>query len=387
MDQPINTFQNPNLEQNQQAEQLNQPIMSQPQRKWPVWLTITIVAIVVVAVAGAGWWYWNKNYAIGPTPTPTAIPDETANWKTYTNTQYGFEFKYPNDWILKDGKELGISPMFNYIQITKNLDDNDYERIEFTSSQQDLQTGSNTAGPQIDLGGMKWSSGNFNNGVPGQNAPHDSLALFTKSGSTFYEITLYPNDTAIVSSDFSQILSTFKFIGETANWKTYTNTQYGFEVKYPNSYQLRTMPISGSDQWINTYFGWQAVSGETILVLVSMPDIYPGTDFDAGSFIVSVTNESQSHCGKLRQGDYGQAAGTVTVSGVVFSKTQVSGAGLGHQGFTNIYAGWHNNKCIIISTDLQTSGYGGSDAITSQINSTIIFSALDKILSTFKFTR
>jgi len=31
------------------------------------------------------------------TPTPTPTPkDETADWKTYTNAQYGFEFKYPS---------------------------------------------------------------------------------------------------------------------------------------------------------------------------------------------------------------------------------------------------------------------------------------------------
>jgi hypothetical protein len=32
---------------------------------------------------------------IAPTPTP----DPTANWKTYRNEKYGFEFRYPNDWL------------------------------------------------------------------------------------------------------------------------------------------------------------------------------------------------------------------------------------------------------------------------------------------------
>lgn len=32
-----------------------------------------------------------------PSPTPSPSPiDETASWKTYTNTKYGFSFKYPN---------------------------------------------------------------------------------------------------------------------------------------------------------------------------------------------------------------------------------------------------------------------------------------------------
>ncbi|MBM3282827.1 hypothetical protein FJY90_01110 [Candidatus Gottesmanbacteria bacterium] len=29
-------------------------------------------------------------------PETTPLPDETADWKTYTNIQYGFEFRYPN---------------------------------------------------------------------------------------------------------------------------------------------------------------------------------------------------------------------------------------------------------------------------------------------------
>lgn len=43
-----------------------------------------------------------------PTPTPTSIPtpDETANWKTYTNTKYGFSFKYPMNF---DSTCCGIS--------------------------------------------------------------------------------------------------------------------------------------------------------------------------------------------------------------------------------------------------------------------------------------
>lgn len=30
-----------------------------------------------------------------PTASPTQTPDPTADWKTYTNTKYGFSFKYP----------------------------------------------------------------------------------------------------------------------------------------------------------------------------------------------------------------------------------------------------------------------------------------------------
>lgn len=68
----------------------------------------TVVGLLILGgVASAGLWYWgdmNKG-AVAPTFTPRA--DETAGWKTYTNAEYGFEFKYPRDWRIVDGAGTG----------------------------------------------------------------------------------------------------------------------------------------------------------------------------------------------------------------------------------------------------------------------------------------
>lgn len=39
-----------------------------------------------------------------PSPIPTINISETSSWKTYTNEEYGFSFKYPNNWIVKAGE-------------------------------------------------------------------------------------------------------------------------------------------------------------------------------------------------------------------------------------------------------------------------------------------
>lgn len=62
--------------------------------------TIIITIIITAVIVGFGT-YWLTPKATAPTvsltPTPSASAD-TSGWKTYTNTQYGFEFKYPESW-------------------------------------------------------------------------------------------------------------------------------------------------------------------------------------------------------------------------------------------------------------------------------------------------
>ncbi len=62
---------------------------------------ILVVVLIVAVVVLAGVLVW-QNW-IKPAPVVNNQPpasDETANWKTYTNGQYGFEFKYPKEFEL-----------------------------------------------------------------------------------------------------------------------------------------------------------------------------------------------------------------------------------------------------------------------------------------------
>lgn len=62
--------------------------------------TIGLIVIVIAAIIVAGVLAWQEGwigqFVAAPTPAPT--PDETVNWKTYKNEEYGFEIKYPNQW-------------------------------------------------------------------------------------------------------------------------------------------------------------------------------------------------------------------------------------------------------------------------------------------------
>ena len=48
-----------------------------------------LIVVVLIGAGGAGYYFYK-----------TSI-DETANWETYKNRGYGFEFKYPKDFYIK----------------------------------------------------------------------------------------------------------------------------------------------------------------------------------------------------------------------------------------------------------------------------------------------
>jgi hypothetical protein len=75
-------------------------IMKNSQKGFIAPVLITIIALLVIG--GGSYIYFNKgnvnqdnpNKAISTTSTST---DVTTDWKTYTNSQYGFTFKHPKD--------------------------------------------------------------------------------------------------------------------------------------------------------------------------------------------------------------------------------------------------------------------------------------------------
>ncbi|MBI2597382.1 hypothetical protein HYW41_04455 [Candidatus Daviesbacteria bacterium] len=83
-------------------------------------LIFLLVGVLVIIVAGGAFYLGKLTLrqnssgqttpkpssvtAVQPTPqtTPVSSPsDETANWKTYTDTQLGFSLKYPEGWIVE----------------------------------------------------------------------------------------------------------------------------------------------------------------------------------------------------------------------------------------------------------------------------------------------
>lgn len=200
-------------------------------------LIIVLLAVFIIPqVALAAWWnpfswgIWNSIFHFQRTeqqqPQPqkpadeTTKPNATANWKTYTNMQYGFELKYPSDWQIQD-----ISYTYNGIKSPA---------VNILSK------------PRYDLPNYKDVGAKFllqlflsNNKIVVND--NNFIKVHQQGQQSIEEISL--GDSFLKGTQeyklAQPIIQSVKFtnlaIDQTAGWKTYTNTQYGFEFKYPTS--------------------------------------------------------------------------------------------------------------------------------------------------------
>ena len=73
-------------------------------------LVLVVVGMAIVGYFASAYYFtlWPFEVSVAPVPTFTPRPssavkvEDTSTWKIYTNVQYGFSFKYPGDWEIKE---------------------------------------------------------------------------------------------------------------------------------------------------------------------------------------------------------------------------------------------------------------------------------------------
>lgn len=191
-----------------------------------------ILIVLILAVLIGGYLVYQNQPKPTPSPQPTnqlsPASDETANWKTYTNSKYGFSFKYPSDLVVS---EPGSIRLTNEVPMSQVASDKYINILIFVHS----------IDPQIDL--KKWvekdTTRNRPDGTVGsivvgtiENYKSSSLQGFTYHGGAevnikhvviqkkdnIIDFTLDCYQTGCSYKDnpdaeriFNQILSTFKF--------------------------------------------------------------------------------------------------------------------------------------------------------------------------------
>src|SRR3990167_10330878 len=82
-------------------------LLKDPRTNWK-YIWIVVIAGFLAGAGILGYYYlWIADLESRIAEIEVKIPvkvvaDETANWKTYRNEEYGFEVKYAEDWIVND---------------------------------------------------------------------------------------------------------------------------------------------------------------------------------------------------------------------------------------------------------------------------------------------
>jgi len=134
-----------------------------------------------------------------PVSTPTPTVDETANWKTYRNEEYGFEFEYPGDWTLQEISNPDLPYIVHKI-ILQGISVEIYKQFSVKKVPEDKIITSE----QIMINGIE---GTYNR----HNADGPYQEVIVPYQSKTYRLIL---DTESDEQVFDHILSTFRFTNE-----------------------------------------------------------------------------------------------------------------------------------------------------------------------------
>ncbi len=277
------------------------PVSVQPPAKPKTFLLVTLGLVLMLGLLLTGVVLGQKGFlssilpvqksspTILPQPTPT--PDPTAGWQTYTNSKYGFEFKYPTGYLLDDkslktqsdssyslastlkiikktNEGLGQVPTISLILLNTKKTVEEFLDFDYSKELADWQTVKKESGlavsePKIistqdgkaPLGSYKKVERQHTDTVPN---PKETQYLFKKDNLLyifFVNYGTYNPDTKGDGSEerqtLDQILSTFKFLDQTSsteNWKTYASADYKFSFLYPGSSTIEEVGQKG--EWL-----------------------------------------------------------------------------------------------------------------------------------------
>lgn len=155
------------------------------------------------------------------------------------------------------------------------------------------------------------------------------------------------------------------------SWKTYTNTEFGFQLSYDKDYAFDT---SGNQA---NFFKNPGKS----LVSASIPQsFYPKTNFGSADLTVAVQLKSvESSCSA--------AAKTAEVNGTTFHVSEEDGAAAGTHYQTKIYRVFRNQNCFEVSLTIGIANIGNFEpGAVSEVDANDVWGRLDQMLKTFKFT-
>src|SRR3989338_4418940 len=71
-----------------------------------------LVSILILVALIGGYFALAKNQSWWPFRALNQNTNETINWQTYTNEEYGFEVRHPQDWTIEDTSSINAGTKY-----------------------------------------------------------------------------------------------------------------------------------------------------------------------------------------------------------------------------------------------------------------------------------
>ena len=273
-----------------------QPVEVKPKKELLIPILLILLLIVFGITAYLGYQYYQSTKQLDtttneiqpsslPTDESTSIPDPTTDWKIFSNTKYGYQFKYPDNWEVNRGpgessdEELGKTRNIHiYSGRSTELSKPSDIGLSFSIDTNQLhQKGDEKLCNTLEDCITK-STGHFPKELERTEESFQGnkaiRIIFRRDTSLYYQVfsylfviigdDFYDFEMIVQNGDFKdhkdlfdQILSTFKFLDDNENTKTYSHDSLpGFAFDYQTGLILKTKQFGLSDPegFISTYF-------------------------------------------------------------------------------------------------------------------------------------
>src|SRR3989344_1139798 len=211
---------------------------------------IAVIIVLVVIVGGAGWWYLNKSN----------IPATTTEQTTAQTSQTSPKMQVEHLSLTSQNKD--VLPVVRY-RVDVNVQGNGYIELVSKGSGESIwgmeQEPSGTHDLNLnvltrlgDYSAIKVPEGDYFLRVSDKfadNTPDDRVVACTNVNECEAESATF-HVTAGITRTFVKQSS----ITETANWKTYRNDKFGFELTYSSEYILTAAPNSPTTTFVEVFF-------------------------------------------------------------------------------------------------------------------------------------
>ena len=239
-----------NQEQFEQEQEIPTPSPNVPVAETPITkspssnkLTILLISVLVLLLGVGGYFFFLQKEISSVCVCPDGstvdiegtdceliecpgVQDETANWQTYRNEEYGFEFRYPQDWELfinahGSGASLLVSldpegladshvdtdlPYSLDINVYTNISQLDYKNFNVSGLTDFIQQYSSGNDPKlVDVSLVSIGGKDGYKAGAGPNVFGGGSSYYVENLNMIYEFEFF-------SGESNQILSTFKFI-------------------------------------------------------------------------------------------------------------------------------------------------------------------------------